>query len=347
MSIFRSYTPAFKDNCGRVMNNSIAEMRMITIGNTRQWVLIRGENRNNPVLLILHGGPGSPESCLFRYYNHSLEKNFVVVNWDQRACGKSYCKATANEPLNIKMFVEDTLELTKALISEFHKEKIFILGHSWGTFIGLLAASRHPELYYAYVGTGQVSNMPEGELVSYDFALNAAVKSHNQKAIQELEKIGKPKNGVYECGSVGTKTERKWLSYFGGSVYGKKSFSSLMTKFLTSKEYNIVDIIHMLKGMNTPARTRMSQGEFLKTDLTKIVNSLDIPVYFFLGRHDFQIPSKVAEKYFQVLKAPLKKFVWFENSAHTPCFEEPEKFNDLLVNMVLADSIKKANPSAM
>lgn len=339
MSIVWRYTPVFKDANGNVMENSISEMRMVTIGNTKQAVLIRGENRFNPVLLLLHGGPGLSETAIFRYYNHPLEKNFVVVYWDQRACGKSYTKKLAKEPLTINMFVEDTCELAQYLISYLKKKKIFLLGHSWGTMIGTLTVHRYPELFYAYVGTGQVSSMPDGELESYRFALKSAMENGNKQAINDLTEIGEPENGVYKCGNSGTKIQRKWLTYFGGAFYGEKGWGKLLTKIFTASEYNFIDIFHLFKSMNLPSRNEMSVNEFLKSNLFETVKEIDVPVYFFLGRHDYQIPSIVAEKYFNYLKAKRKTLVWFEKSAHSACFEEAAKFNQLMVEKVLKENI--------
>lgn len=338
MSIFWAYTPAFKDMQGKKLPDSIAEMRMVTIGGTQQSILIRGENKNNPVLLLIHGGPGMSETGLFRYYNHPLEKHFVVVYWDQRACGKSYDKRTANDHLSINMFVDDICELSQYLKKELYKEKIFLLAHSWGTLIGILAVYHHPELFYAYVGTGQCADMPGGELKSYQYALQTAIENKNKKAIGELTKIGEPNNGVYKSGMIGTKTERKWLTYLGGSVYGSKSWGKYAKRIFLAKEYNLYDVISVFQSMNIPARNRMSQDEFLRINLFKEVKELEVPIYFFLGRHDYQIPSCVAEEYFHYLKAPQKTLEWFENSSHTPCFEEYEKFNKLMVEKVLAEN---------
>lgn len=336
MSIFKAYTPAFKNMQGNIMGNSIAEMRMVPLGNTRQSVIIRGEDKKNPVLLLVHGGPGSAETPLFRYYNAALENRFVVVYWDQRACGKSYTKQDAAAPLCIQMFVQDLCDLALYLKENLGKEKIYLLAHSWGTLLGILAAKQHPELFYAYVGTGQVASMPESELESYLFALRSAREQHNSKAIGELEAIGEPQNGVYGSGLTGIRTQRKWLNYFGGAVYGSKSMNKFIFRFFTSPEYSVADIVRFFKSLNAPARNNLSQGEFLKTDLFVTIKEIDVPVYFFLGRHDYQVTSVVAEKFFHTIKAPRKELVWFEHSAHNACFEEAEKFNKLMVDKVLS-----------
>lgn len=336
MSIFKAHTPAFKDGRGNILKNSIANMQMVPLGNTKQSVIIRGEDRNNPVLLLVHGGPGSAETPLFRYYNAALEKRFVVVYWDQRACGKSYTKRDANDSLCIQMFVQDLCDLTLYVKNYLGKEKIYLLAHSWGTLIGILAVSQHPELFYAYVGTGQVASMPESELESYRFTLRAAKEQKNKKAIRELTAIGEPQNGVYASGITGTRTQRKWLNYFGGVVYGStKGLRKFILRFFTSPEYCLADIVRFFKSLNAPARNKLSQEEFLNTDLFNTIEKIDIPVYFFLGRHDYQVASVVAEKFFHSIEAPKKELVWFEKSAHTACFEEAERFNRLMVDMVL------------
>jgi Predicted hydrolases or acyltransferases (alpha/beta hydrolase superfamily) len=336
MSIFKAHTPVYKDIHGKHLKNSITEMQMVPLGNTKQSVIIRGEDRRNPVLLLVHGGPGSAETPLFRYYNSELEKNFVVVYWDQRGCGKSYIKRDANAPLNIQMFVQDLCDLAIYLERYLSKEKIYLLAHSWGTLLGILAVSQHPELFKAYVGTGQVASMPESELASYQFTLRSAKEQKNEKAIRELTAISEPQNGVYTSGITGIRTQRKWLNYFGGSIYGSKSIGTFISRYFTSPEYNFVDIVRFFKSLNTPARNKLSQGEFLKTDLLKTIKKVDIPVYFFLGRHDYQVASVVAEKFFHELIAPKKELIWFEQSAHSACFEEAKKFNSLMIDMVLS-----------
>ncbi len=335
MSILSAHTPTYKDARGNILKNSIAEMHMAPLGDTKQSVIIRGEDCSNPVLLLVHGGPGSAETPLFRYYNAALEKSFVVVYWDQRACGKSYTKRDAEAPLCIQMFVQDLCDLAMYLKKLLEKEKIYLLAHSWGTLLGILAASQHPELFYAYVGTGQVASMPESELESYRFTLRAAKEQKNERAIHEITSIGEPQNGVYSSGVTGIRTQRKWLNYFGGAIYGSKSISKFIIRYFTSPEYNLADIVRFCKSLNAPARNALSQREFLKTDLFNTIKELEIPVYFFLGRHDYQVSSVVAEKFFHVIKAPKKELVWFEQSAHSACFEEPEKFNRLMVAMVL------------
>lgn len=333
MSIFKAHTPAFKDLKGENIKNSIAEMQMVPLGNTKQSVIIRGEDRRHPVLLLVHGG--AAETPLFRYYNSELEKNFVVVYWDQRGCGKSYTKQDANVPLNVQMYVQDLCDLAIYLIKYLGKEKIYLLAHSWGTFPGILAVSQHPELFNAYVGTGQFSNMPESALTSYQFTLRSAKEQKNEKAIHELTEIREPQNGVYTSGIKGFNIQGKWVNYFGGVIYGSKGIGRFISRYFTTPEYNFVDIIRFFKSIIAPARKKLLQAVFLRADLSKTIKRIEVPVYFFLGRHDYQVASVVTERFFHEIMAPKKELIWFEQSAHCACFEEAEKFNSLVVNMVL------------
>lgn len=331
-------TPAITYSQGKTIPNSAAKLERIKIGGVDQWILMRGTNTENPILLFLHGGPGFSEMGLFRHFNAELEKHFVVVNWDQRGAGKSYSKKLANEPITIEQFVSDTHEVVEYLKNKFGKDRIYLVGHSWGSLLGMLMINRYPESFYAYVGTGQVANMPEGEKISYLFTLDTARKLNNQKSIKELEEIGCPVNGIYKSGLSGTNIQRKWLMKFGGIVYGKSNPGDIIMKIMITKEYSLLDRINFMKAMNMPSINKMVEDEFLRVNLCEQVPEVNVPIYFFLGRHDNQIPAVVAERYFNTITAPKKKLIWFDQSAHSPCFKEADKFNTLMIEKVLAET---------
>ena len=165
--------PPLRDPQGNFVRGGIASLEQVTLGGDPQWISIRGWDMRSPIILFLHGGPGSPEIPLTRYYLCDLEQHFVFVNWDQRGAGKSY-PAGKPEKMSIDRFVEDTRELTEYLEKRFHQKKIYVLGHSWGTLLGVLTVTRYPDLYYAYGGIGQYVEGEANERLAYSYTMAKA-----------------------------------------------------------------------------------------------------------------------------------------------------------------------------
>ena len=186
-------------------------------GGSDQWVLERSEDTGNPVVLFLHGGPGTSQLTSNRRDTRSLEKYFTVVNWDQRGAGKSYGAIGDPDRMNIGQFVADTRELTVYLLKKFHQDRLVLVGHSWGTVVGALAVSRYPELYSCYVGIGQLGKTAEGEAASYRWTLDQARKHHKRRAVDALVAMGPPPyEGDWQKKTI---TQRSYLARFGGEVY--------------------------------------------------------------------------------------------------------------------------------
>ena len=268
-------------------------------------------------------------------YERTLEEHFIVVNWDQRGAGKSYSKKIATESLNTEQYISDCVELVKILMNRFKKKKIYIMGHSWGSVLGTYVVQRHPEFFYAYIGIGQVANMIQNEQISYKFVYDRAKETNNDKALKKLEEI-QPYDGK-DFKKI--KIQRKWLTKFKGSVYNFKSEWDMMKYGLGSPEYSLRDFIKFFKGSKFTIDAMLEQ--LTEVDFFTEVPELKVPIYICQGRHDYQTPFELAERFFNQVKAPKKKFIWFENSAHSPIFEESEKFNSVLINEVLKDTYPK------
>lgn len=235
--------------------------------------------------------------------------------------------------MNINQFVSDIHELTEYLAKRFNKKKIILAGHSWGSVIGALAVSKRPELYSAYIGIGQMSNVAESEKISYEWTLQQATLSNDEKAVAKLREIGSPPyTGAWRKKFM---TERQLLGKFGGEYYGSKigAFGVVIKNLLLSTEYTFLDRINFFKGIFESVE--LVFPELLKVDLFTQVPELKVPVWFMLGRHDYEVPSVLAAKYFDVLKAPAKTLCWFENSSHMPNTEEEKLFNQILVEKIL------------
>ena len=170
--------------------NSIAELIAIPINGIKQWLLIRGVDKSKPVLLFVHGGPGTGHIAIMRNYQKELEKQFVVVQWDQRGAGLSGMEPVPDETYTKEQFIADGLEVTRYLRDRFKQEKIFLVGHSWGSGLGYMLAIRHPEYYRAFAGLGQMSK--DGERLAYEETLKVAREANNQEAVKELLELGAP-----------------------------------------------------------------------------------------------------------------------------------------------------------
>ncbi len=216
------------------------------------------------------------------------------------------------------------------LLTRFEKENVYLMGHSWGSVLGTYIAQRHPEFLYAYIGTVQVANMVQNEQISYDYMYNRAKETNNKKAIKLLEEI-QPYDGK-DLDKL--KVQRKWLVKLKGSIYNYKSYMSLYKYALGSP-----DFYKCFKGSMFSTKAMLTQ--LMGVDLFKEVPELKLPIYICQGRHDYQVPFELAEKLFNQIKAPKKKFVWFENSGHSPIFEESEKFNSVLIDVVLPETFPK------
>jgi len=287
-------------------------------------------------MLFLHGGPGAP---LFTYARDvgvkaKLEQHFVMVYWEQRGTGKSYSPSIPVESMRLEQFISDTRELVEKLKQRFNKEKIFLLGRSWGSLIGILCAQRYPGLFYAYIGNGQIVHPLINDKISYEYTLETAVRIGNDKAIEDLKAIGPPPYTYKELA-----IQRRWLTKFDKESMKQKKGDeypglSSRKRLLSTPEYSLIDIIIM--GLDPYFSTKhLWDEEFYNINLFEQVSSLDVPVYFLAGRYDFFTPSEIVEQYFNILTAPKgKKLIWFENSGHEPEIEEPEKFKDILVNEI-------------
>jgi pimeloyl-ACP methyl ester carboxylesterase len=301
--------------------NGIAELFTIELGSYKQWIMIRGENRNNPILLFLHGGPGTANIGVAADTQKHLEKNFVVVNWDQLGAGLSYDKRIPKESLTINKMIEYTNELIQYLLQRFEKKKVYLVGHSWGSLLGILVAHKYPEVIEKYIGVSQMVDGKLNEKYAYEYCLKCAIETKNKKAIAQLEQIGKP---PYSDWMKGLQIRSSWSNKFGAAVKNGSLARIYMWKMFKSTEYRFVDMFKFMSGFTLSLKNLWP--EIMEISLYEKVDNLKVPAYFFLGRNDYQAPSIIAEMYMKDLKSDSKEVVWFEKSAHLCHIEEQIKF---------------------
>jgi pimeloyl-ACP methyl ester carboxylesterase len=309
--------------------NGINSLEKVLLGGADQWILVRGWDRTKPLLLFIHGGPGFPEMP-FAHVNADLERDFVVVYWDQRGAGKSY--PAPDDSLDVEQFVSDTRELTELLLKRFDAQKLFLVGHSWGSLVGALTVSRDPDKFFAYVGISQFADAPS-ERMMYRWALDQADETSKARALRELKQIGLP---PYKS-MRDFRTMKGWVSQFSQRDYRPISKFHFVRIAFASPFYSWRDLTNLAWGARSSFE-ELWREVFYKVNLLRDAPRLDVPVYFFEGRRDRVVTASaaMANRYFHALDAPRgKHLIWFENSGHWLQLEEPEKFRQALVQQVL------------
>lgn len=331
-------TSAFENKNGDIIDNSVAERGYLEIGGIKQFVLERGLNIDNPVLLVLHGGPGGSEMAMFREYNEELENHFIVVHWDQRGASNSFSEDIPIESMTLDQMAEDTHELTQYLKKKYSKDKIFLLGHSWGSFLGINTANRYPEDYIAYIGTGQISDQFNSEKSGYDFALAKAKELNDTETIEKLNELGQFKDEYSSSQDLMSWVykQRGFVGKYGGGTYEIDGAKMMLKPLIFCKEYTIGNKLGFLDGSKFSLNILFPP--ILKIDLSESIPELKIPIYFLQGEHDYVTSYIEAKEYFDNLIAPKKEFITFNKSAHSPPFEEPDRFNKIMIEHILKEN---------
>lgn len=335
-SQWAAHTPAIVGSDGKPLPNSIAALEKVRLGGAEQWLIIRGQDVDKPVLLFLSGGPGASEAARVLRFNRELEEHFVVVIWEQRGCGKSYL---ARGDLSLERYTADVIELTELLRRRFDEQKIYLVGHSWGTIIGLLAAQARPDLFHAYVGTAQMVDVRETDRMIYDLVLEHSRRSGDAAFVATLESQGPPpylgKNPIGPYARLfGREYQLFEVPNIRDETYRREGDAIML--MVKQPEYGWLDRVYYLLGLMTTFNAVYPQLQALdfRTDAAR----LDLPVYIVLGRHDMNNPSPIPEEYFNLLEAPAKQLVFFENSGHGMIWEEAGLFHRLMTDTVLAET---------
>ncbi|MFL0248790.1 alpha/beta fold hydrolase [Clostridium neuense] len=325
-----TYTPPIVDGNGNTVSGSIAELKKIKLCGSDEWITIRGKNINKPILLFLAGGPGGSQLSETRDQLKALEDKFVIVNWDQAGAGKSYNAVRINL-LTPKRYIEDAHELTKYLCKRFNKKKIYVCGESWGSALGIMLVKQYPELFYAFVGTGQMVSFVDTELYCYNTAIQIAKEKGDNNMVQKLKSQSKPP--YY---SKVTSKSASYLMYLSNCMSKDPNISNPgyhTLRDIAAPEYGLHDKLNFILGtVNTFDHV---YPKLYGIDFRKQIKKIDVPVYFLEGRHDVNTPTQLTQEYYQMIKAPSKKLIWFEHSGHDPWMNEPKKFCNTIVNVLL------------
>jgi pimeloyl-ACP methyl ester carboxylesterase len=281
----------------------------VTIGGIKQWIQLKGVNESGQVLLFLHGGPGNSAMDYADKFADDLQKRFIVVQWDQRATGKTEKLNPSNQKLTLELMEADVVEMIHYLQKRFAKEKIFLMGHSWGGFLTLQMASKYPELFVACFAISPMIHQLESERLSLAWMKDKATKTKNERALRELQQIKIP----FEDGQQ-IYLHRNWLAYFTGNKQLPKLYVQLWA-------------IRWLALFN----------EASAVDFTAEAPEVKCPIYFFVGGVDYQTHFELAKQYFEKLKAEKKELFLFDNAGHIPHLKDPKRFQKIILDLKLSN----------
>lgn len=297
------------------------------INNIKQHIFICGESNDNPVLLYLHGGPGTPDFFFIKDTLQPLEKLFTLCYWEQRGAGRSYATLRKKNSITLEQLILDAAAVSRYLADKFGQNKIYVLGHSWGTYLGSHLVHRYPELFHAYLSIGQVTDQYLSEQESYDFVKQQAYFRKDKGVLRKLNKWTVP---AKDAGSTA------WLSYlnferwrvaaYRGSMYKRNLFILVVWKLLTFREYTLTDKLNYIKGGSFSLSKLWD--DIINFNISDNITEYKLPVFFFHGLHDHHCYYEGAKNYFVKIMGPKKRFYSFQDAAHFPhveCFEEFEK----------------------
>lgn len=328
-------TPPILGEDGQPLPGSIATLERVELNGSRQWISIRGVDASKPVLLFLAGGPGGSQLATQRYALTELEQHFVVVHWEQPGSGKSF-DAVKRSTLTPERYIEDGHALVAYLKERFNQPKVYVVGESWGSALGVMMAQRYPEDFYAFVGTGQMVSFLDTDQMCYDFALNRARENGDQEKVEKLLKLGPP---PYYGPGTAVKTGTYLLDTFAAMNQNPAIYDngSNTWRDLAAPEYGLYDKMAWFLGLVSTFDVVYPQ--LWQVDFRESADRLDVPVYFLIGRHDVNAPTSLTEEYYELLDAPYKEIVWFEHSGHNPWVSEADRFVEVMVEQVLPQSL--------
>lgn len=307
----------------------VNEKSFVTLGGEKQYIEITGISSKNPVLLFLHGGPGWPQTPHLRYFNSALNKSMTVVAWEQSGCGQSYMNNPSPKNLSLDQIISDAHELTQMLKKKFQQDKVFLAGFSWGSIVGLKLVEKYPEDYTAYFGITQVINLNKSIKLSRDWIKKQAALKKDNVSLNILAQIEKGDTSICKRPLDCFLKQYELLSKYGGAIYRKESEKEIQKAETQYEDYKKYDWFAAFKY----SAYRLEYDLF-STDLSTI-KEIKIPVYFFMGRHDWNLPTILSEEFLENLNAPKKEIIWFENSGHEPLEEEADKFNQAIIKRVV------------
>jgi proline iminopeptidase len=305
------------------LNLPIHEKTFMNLGNEEQYVEIMGTDKQNPILILIHGGPGWPQTPQFRYFNSEIADVFTVVLWEQRGSGRSYMKNPEPKDLTLEQLISDGFELTDRIKEKYPNTDVYLAGYSSGSVIGLMMAQRRPSKFKAYIGMAQVINIKRSFPISLDWISEQAKAKQDRETLATVDSLrDQPIN------SQSFMVKYQLLSKYGGAVHNHSSEAESEKAMTMYPDYKDYDWMAGYEYSTAHLREAIYSANF------DTLTTLSIPVYLIEGRHDWNVPAVMAAKWLKKLDAPHKDIFWLENSAHNVLEEEPDAFNRIMMTKI-------------
>ena len=315
---------------GQALPGSVAELTTLEVGGHDLRLMIRGTSTDNPVVLFLAGGPGGSEIGAMRRHLPELEEHFTVVTWDQRGAGTSYPELDPTDTVTLDGYVADTIEVTDYLRERFDTDDIYLLGQSWGTTLGVLAVQQRPELYRAFIGTGQMVSQRGTDEIFYEDTLAWAVRTGDDALAARLREAGPPPYDEMFPYETALSHEQTVYAY---DHSGNSEGSAQMSENLLVEEYTLIDQVHILGAFMDTFAALYPQLQGI--DFRESATRFEVPMFFVQGAHEASGRAELFEEWYPMVQAPTKDLVVLDTSGHRPMWEQPDEFVDYMVGTVL------------
>lgn len=321
----------FTNDEGEELENSVSEKTYLDVDGTELGMFLRGEDTSNPVMLFLGGGPGIPQYLLEDMYPSGIEKEFTVCYLEYRGTSLSYQSGMKKEDMTTERYIEDISAVTKYLQERFDQKQIYLMGHSFGTYLGLLTAEKYPENYIAYIAMSQQTNQEKSEKLAYEYMRNQYIESGNKKMQKEFDKYPiMDSMEAYDAYFQSSLRDHAMHELGVGTMHNMNSvITGIFFPSLRCKAYTPMERINIwrAKAFVAPSPVSIDRTKF---DAFSQVKAIEIPIYFLGGEHDMTCCYSLQKDFYEQIEAPEKEFYSFENSAHSPLYEESDKAIEIL-----------------
>jgi len=330
---------------GRIVNKQkykihskegIQKSELINIGGIEQYIQIRGQNVLNPVIIILHGGPGSNMADYSYFWQNEMESKYTIIHWDQRGCANTYYQNKNAEKPTLELLLSDLDELVTSICSKLSQDKVILMGHSWGTFLGAAYSIIHPEKISLYISVSQMLDLKKSEQVSAQEAIRLANKIGKFHGAKEIAERLNTIMNYQEFGKIQAMELLRFRQlkekYLPSQYNNRIVFLRLFSPYMTFNDLRwMFDIDALIETNSNLYSTLLSEDT---SSICSFGLQYKIPFILVAGDHDWTTPYGLAAEYYNSISSPYKKIITIKNAGHIPFIDKPKEFSERLMEVI-------------